>query len=98
MTYSRIGTANDLPPAGPLNNRSREKSDLDFKTFVEQAKSWENAKDVAAFANALGGVLLIGADDSTGLLDPNQAILQQSFGHAFAHVSTGNCRAHLPIG
>lgn len=68
MTYARIETVADLPPEGPLNDRAREKSDLDFKTFADPAKSWEHAKDIAAFANALGGVLLVGADDSTGQL------------------------------
>jgi len=68
MTYARIESAADLPPAGPLNARAREKADLDFKTFADPAKSWEHAKDIAAFSNALGGVLLVGADDSTGQL------------------------------
>ena len=31
MTYGRIETIADLPPAGPLNDRAREKADLDFK-------------------------------------------------------------------
>ena len=68
MTFTRIETVADLPPEGPLNDRAREKADLDFKTFADPAKSWEHAKDIAAFANALGGALLIGADDSTGQL------------------------------
>lgn len=68
MTYLRIETAADLPPVGPLNDRAREKVDLDFKTFADPVKSWEHAKDIAAFSNALGGVLLVGADDSTGQL------------------------------
>lgn len=68
MTYARIETTADLPPAGPLNARAREKSDLDFKTFADKAKMWEHAKDIAAFSNALGGVLLVGADDKTGNL------------------------------
>jgi len=68
MTYPRIETVSDLPPEGPFNDRAREKSDLDFKTFADPAKSWEHAKDIAAFANALGGVLLVGADDKTGNL------------------------------
>jgi len=68
MTYLRIETVADLPPEGPLNDRAREKADLDFKTFADPAKSWEHAKDVAAFSNAIGGVLLIGAHDKTGHL------------------------------
>ena len=65
MTYQRIEGPGDLPPAGSLNARAREKQDLDFKTFVDERQMWEHAKDVAAFANALGGVLLIGADNTT---------------------------------
>lgn len=65
MTYQRIEGPGDLPPAGALNARAREKQDLDFKTFVAKDQMWEHAKDVAAFANALGGVLLIGADNTT---------------------------------
>ncbi|GMV17108.1 MAG: hypothetical protein AMXMBFR56_53320 [Polyangiaceae bacterium] len=68
MTFTRIETASDLPPEGPLNDRAREKSDLDFKKFADPAKSWEHAKDIAAFSNALGGVLLVGAEDATGQL------------------------------
>jgi len=68
MTYNRIEIAAHLPPTGQLNERARERSDLDFKTFADPAKVWEHAKDIAAFANALGGVLLLGADDSSGML------------------------------
>lgn len=57
-----------LPTAGQLNHRAREKSDLDFKRFVDRARPWEHAKDIAAFANALGGVILVGADDASGNL------------------------------
>lgn len=62
MTYTRIETAAGLPPEGSLNDRAREKSDLDFKTFADKATMWEHAKDVAAFANALGGVIVVGGD------------------------------------
>lgn len=65
MTYKRIESPEDLPPEGPLDERAREKQDLDFKTFVDGRRKWEPAKDIAAFANALGGVLLIGADDQS---------------------------------
>lgn len=65
MTYQRIERTEDLPPAGALNARAREKQDLDFKTFVAKDQMWEHAKDIAAFANALGGVLLVGADNTT---------------------------------
>jgi hypothetical protein len=41
---------------------------LDFKSFAEPAKTWEHAKDIAAFANAFGGVILVGATDKSGCL------------------------------
>src|SRR5438876_521586 len=65
MTYGRIESVADLPPSGLLSARSREKLDLDFKRFADERKMWEHAKDVAAFANAFGGVLLVGADNET---------------------------------
>jgi hypothetical protein len=65
VTYQRIEAPGDLPPPGALNARAREKQDLDFKIFADSGKMWEHAKDIAAFANALGGVLLIGADDQS---------------------------------
>jgi hypothetical protein len=65
VTYQCIEAPEDLPPEGALNARAREKQDLDFKTFADSGKMWEHAKDIAAFANALGGVLLIGADNTT---------------------------------
>lgn len=65
MTYQRIEEASSLPPAGPLDSRAREKQDLDFKTFADKGAMWEHAKDIAAFANAVGGVLLVGADNQS---------------------------------
>ena len=65
MTYQKIQDASSLPPEGPLTCRTREKADLDFKRFADQSKTWEHAKDIAAFANASGGVVLVGADNET---------------------------------
>jgi hypothetical protein len=65
VTYQRIEDPGDLPPAGALSARAREKQDLDFKTFADSGKMWEHAKDIAAFANSVGGVLLVGADNTT---------------------------------
>jgi hypothetical protein len=65
MTYSRIERSEDIPPPGPLSLRAREKRDLDFKSFADPRHMAEHAKDLAAFANALGGVILLGADDKT---------------------------------
>jgi len=68
VSYGRIEEAADLPPSGPLNARAREKADLDFKRFADPTRCWEHCKDIAAFANALGGVLLIGAAEHGGQL------------------------------
>lgn len=55
--YRRIETWLDV-----VDVRDRpEDWQLDYKTKVDTAEWWEMAKDIAAFANHLGGVLLIGA-------------------------------------
>lgn len=46
--------------------RAREKNDLDFKGFVKRDQLWDLASDVAAFANAMGGVILVGVTESDG--------------------------------
>lgn len=57
--------ASDLPSAGT----SREELSLDAKATYDPAKKFEMGKDVAAFANASGGALLIGAyEDSAKLI------------------------------
>lgn len=68
MTYARIYEERDLPAAGELNARSREKSDIDFKMWADPKDGPCHAKDIAAFANALGGVLIVGASDKSGQL------------------------------
>jgi predicted HTH transcriptional regulator len=50
----------DLPEAGT----SSEREDLDFKRVVDPQDSIEIAKDVAALANTVGGVILVGAQSS----------------------------------
>jgi hypothetical protein len=56
-----ITTPADLPPKGT----GRENGTFDFKgkSEVDPDDQRELAKDVAAFANALGGVLLVGAEE-----------------------------------
>lgn len=54
-SYARIETAEQLPGPGTQTALLRERSDLDFKSFVEPKNMVEHAKDIAAFANALGG-------------------------------------------
>lgn len=53
----------------PVVNRDVETQRLDFKQRPSK-RGFENAKDVAALANAVGGTLLVGAKDDppTGLL------------------------------
>jgi predicted HTH transcriptional regulator len=70
---------------------------LEFKTFprpgrrVPTIDSWEAAKDIAAFANALGGVILIGADEDkkrgmlgrySPLTDPEAKTARDAWGEA----------------
>lgn len=53
-----------LPPLGT----SRERLAMDFKREVNPAKHFEMAKDVAAFANSAGGVILVGAEEEENRL------------------------------
>lgn len=57
--FKPILSASDLPPIGPLT-RGAEAQRIDFKSGYNPGARAEMAKDIAAFANALGGVLLIG--------------------------------------
>lgn len=57
--FTPIRTAADLPAIG----RSNERFYLDFKS-EPSVDGYENAKDVAAFANGDGGTILIGAKGS----------------------------------
>ncbi len=61
--YRSVGTAADLPAVGT----GRESGTYDFKASVDPAKKVELAKDVAAFANATGGVILVGAEEDRDL-------------------------------
>jgi hypothetical protein len=57
MLHKPITVAIDLPPKGT----SRESGTFDFKGEQDPDDQRELAKDVAAFANALGGTILVGA-------------------------------------
>ena len=57
--FAEIRSAADLPPL----NTSYEREHLDFKVRVDGQRTYEMAKDVAAFANRFGGVILVGARD-----------------------------------
>ena len=57
--FRPVATTADLPAL----SAGRESGTYDFKGSVDLAKKRELAKDVAAFANATGGVILIGAEE-----------------------------------
>jgi hypothetical protein len=61
-TYSSIRTWSDVPDRAPA--LIPETSVLDFKAEATSSPE-ERAKDVAAFANALGGVILIGVAEKS---------------------------------
>jgi len=50
-----------LPPSA--GSGERRQYVVDFKATVDPTKWWELAKDMAAFANALGGVILVGVKE-----------------------------------
>ncbi len=60
-TYKQIRSWADLPSEPP--KRAQESYELDFKSEHKKDGS-EQAKDMAAFANARGGVVLIGVAES----------------------------------
>ena len=63
MTYQRVFHASDLPTEGTFSAETRESLRMDFKVFANPKAGREHSKDIAAFANALGGVLVIGANE-----------------------------------
>jgi hypothetical protein len=59
MRYEPVRTLADLRAlAGSTEGRS-----LDFKGRVDTSEWWEMAKDIAAFANHVGGTILVGASE-----------------------------------
>ncbi len=60
MAYKPILSSADLPHAGDKT----EDLNFDIKSSQEKATQHERAKDVAAFANAAGGVILLGANEN----------------------------------
>lgn len=58
-----------MPPAGPLDAKVRESHRLDFKETASPNKTAEHAKDMAAFANGFGGVVLIGSKSDKGIVE-----------------------------
>lgn len=64
MAYRPLFECSDLPLEGPLSNEAREKQDLEFKAETDQGTLFEHAKDIAGFANSLGGTIIVGASNS----------------------------------
>lgn len=58
-TFIKITSRDTLPPI-----ESPETDTLDWKAWVDRSDSFELAKDVAAFANASGGCLVIGVQEA----------------------------------
>ncbi|HEY6476697.1 MAG TPA: ATP-binding protein [Polyangia bacterium] len=91
--FKPVVTSADLP----LEGTSRESGTYDFKRTVDPAKKRELAKDVAAFANAMGGVVLVGADEDrdTGTLReyaPMPEAFAESVKAAYDRAITEFCR------
>jgi hypothetical protein len=80
------------PKALPIVGTAVERAVMDFKDYRSHRawKAFEYAKDVAAFANHLGGALVIGAVEDghlrayVGLTDDEAAAVRQSFSSAVA--------------
>jgi hypothetical protein len=57
--FRTVKEPSDLPAVGTVYEREH----LDFKVRVQGTRTYELAKDVAAFANNTGGVILVGAEE-----------------------------------
>ena len=77
--YPGVQTFADVPPPGPFNLNAREGEQFDFKKTASPKDRAEQAKDMAAFANVFGGVILIGADLRAGV------VTHPGISHAHAH-------------
>lgn len=85
--FTPITTAADLPQTGTRC----EGFTLDFKSkhTTKSTAVWECAKDLAAFANHLGGTILVGIPEVNGIVGPRQplapadaAIVGKDYGNA----------------
>ncbi len=61
-----IERGGDLPPAQQLSPDAQERAWLEFKQTMAHGDGQDLAVHVASFANHLGGVILVGADDTGG--------------------------------
>lgn len=72
--WKPINNAGELPPIG-----SRESDILDFKAQGygnTDSDRYESARDVAQFANQLGGTIILGAQDENGILKEYAGLLE----------------------
>jgi hypothetical protein len=77
-----LRTAADLPACGTVHEYLR----IEFKRRIDTMKPRELAKDVGAFANSVGGTILVGAardGDRLGSYDPMTTDESQDAGRAF---------------
>jgi hypothetical protein len=86
-SFRRIASWGDLPTQTLAV--VRESYELDFKSHVNPDARGEHAKDMAAFANAFGGTIVVGAAENGNVLDyhglpPDEA----------EHIATGYDLAH----
>ncbi len=91
--FRPVATTDDLPHPGT----GSETGTYEFKGSVDLAKRRELAKDVAAFANATGGVILVGAeqDEVTGTLRkyaPVSEAVAESIADAYDRAVADHCR------
>lgn len=88
--FKLIRSFDDLPTAGETT-RTKETQSIDFKRSYSPENRAEMAKDMAAFANALGGVILVGtSEDDKPLAYPGVSRdfaerLSDGFADAHAH-------------
>jgi hypothetical protein len=88
--YTRIQSVEALHRA----LRNPETYELDFKKFVDPKEWWELAKDIAAFANYIGGVILVGAaENSSGTADLSgiPAVTAQDTKDAYEKAARDKC-------
>ncbi|KAB2910161.1 MAG: ATP-binding protein [Kofleriaceae bacterium] len=90
-SFSPVASLQDLPVVGS----TPEASTWDMKAKYPPSKEFEAAKDVAAFANHLGGTILVGAAEQDGTLVKYLPLNQSDADDVAAHFErsvAGRCR------
>lgn len=88
MSYRRITGSKELSDA----LASPETWELDFKQAVKIKEWWELAKDVSAFANHVGGVLLVGVKEGNPGLPGLPESEARRVARAYEEVAKDHCR------